>query len=205
MGRDLEWLDRVREKYCVPMAPEPLERSVWRPPVPLGARLEVPIEPVERQAMEKEARARFARNRRRGAMPLYGQELDQIPEDEMTGLVGELAVWKWRHPGEAYRATPEYDGQAGDVDGLGVRATRLIGGGLPLHDRDPDGRPFVLVLVPPPFTTATVAGWIMAQQGKRAEWLRREDQGMRYACYLVKQKELWPLYQLEHWLQAGVL
>ena len=111
----------------------------------------------------------------------------------VIGAMGEMAVAKclgtfWS--GSTTFATRH----AGDLPGgVEVRTTTHANGSLILHPTDPDDRRYVLVIAAPP--VFTVAGWIVAREGKvDACW--RDPTGKNRPAWFVPASGL---YSMERW------
>lgn len=107
------------------------------------------------------------------------------------GAFRDHAEWLvWRHTGH-------------DVDNLEIRATHHRNGGLPVHKRNPDHAPFVLVLDAdaPEFV---LAGWIFGKDAKQDRYWNTGKMH-QHPCYLVPQSDLRPCSELHSRADTSVV
>ena len=108
--------------------------------------------------------------------------------DHILGELGEIAVSREL---SLNVSSLFEDMAAADVAGkLEIRCTEYANGHLPLHKTSKDESPYVLVLLDG--LEATIAGWIIARDGKKAEYWRKGNPD----CFFVPQKALLPIDQL---------
>jgi hypothetical protein len=116
------------------------------------------------------------------------QDAAQAWDMDIEGACGEMAVAKaldryWAGSGTF---------RGGDVGELQVRTAREHRGRLILHESDADDQIFVLVTGRAP--DLCVRGWLLARDGKRAEYW--QDPGTGRPAFFVPQDALRPVGEL---------
>jgi hypothetical protein len=128
---------------------------------------------------------RQVQNLRDKRSPAYGAGRSNDWQLHIEGALGEFALAKFldRFPSGAHEF------RARDVGAWQVRTSSRDDGDLILHDRDDDAERFVLLTGRN--GAYQVRGWILAADGKRAEYWRDPVGGR--AAYFVPQSALLPM------------
>lgn len=146
------------------------------------------------------ARERRESARSKGRKQAYfieGTEWDSLGT-EVQSMMSEYAVAHYFGQTEWGPIMHRPDRNEGDVVVNGVpievKSTSRTRGCLPLKDDERRSRPYVLTIVNVAAKRVTIAGWIMAQDGKNKDWWRSD---VRYPAYFVPQDALLPMDMLK--------